>query len=96
MGLTAFAVFIIPWVVLALFLTRAPTVLRLGAAPAPWRPLTHGRDRQPSQPRQTNRYNAGTSDGTGPTGGDKHEPIDIPGDGALGSSVEPTEPGDKV
>ena len=30
MGLTAFAVFVIPWVLLAVFLTRSPSTLRLG------------------------------------------------------------------
>jgi hypothetical protein len=96
MGLAAFIVFVIPWAVAAVFLTRAPTVLRLGAAPAPWRPIPTHRDLAREQRRQTNPRNAQTANGSGSTGGNKHEPLAMRDGAALGPSVEPTEPDDKV
>ncbi|WP_244471794.1 hypothetical protein [Methylobacterium sp. ARG-1] len=92
MGLTAFVVFVVPWVVLAIWLTRSPHLLRLGAPAAPWRPLTKHKDPPRNQHRETSRYNAGTNDGSSPTGGDKHSPMGTPLGGRLSQSVESTEP----
>jgi hypothetical protein len=92
MGLTAFVVFVVPWVVLAVFLTRTPTVLRLGAAPAPWRPLPTHRDRARDERREPNLARAERTGGAGFASGDKHEPLGMTQGGALGPSVEPTEP----
>lgn len=92
MGLTAFIVFVVPWVVMAVFLTRAPTVLRLGAAPAPWRPLPTRRDLSRDQRRGVSQRDARTAGGSDATGRDRHEPLAMPEGGALGPSVEPTEP----
>ncbi|MGH1571299.1 hypothetical protein ACRAWG_12150 [Methylobacterium sp. P31] len=95
MGLTAFIVFVVPWVVLAVFLTRTPTALRLGAAPAPWRPIPTHRDLAREQ-RQTNQRNTQTADGSASATGNKHEPLAMRDGGTLGPSVEPTEPTDKI
>jgi hypothetical protein len=92
MGLTAFIVFVVPWVGLAIWLTRSPNLLRLGAPAAPWRPLTKHADPPRNQRRETGRYNSGANDGSGPTGSDKHSPMGTPQGGRLSQSVEPTEP----
>ncbi|MGU3466402.1 hypothetical protein ACLBXO_16270 [Methylobacterium sp. C33D] len=94
MGLAAFAVFVIPWVLLAVFLTRSPSVLRLGAAPAPWRYIpTHKEmaraDRRAMHPHD--RQGAG-----GVSNRDRPGRNDPPAGGALGTSAEPTEPDDKL
>ncbi len=65
MGLTAFVVFVVPWVLLAVFLTRAPTVLRLGAAPAPWRALPTHRELARAHRRETHPHDTRTSDSSG-------------------------------
>ncbi|KQS75497.1 MULTISPECIES: hypothetical protein [unclassified Methylobacterium] len=96
MGLTAFAVFVIPWVLLAVFLTRSPSTLRLGTASAPWRSIpTHKEmaraDRHALHPHG---QRAGETDGV--SGRDQRGRTDPPAGGALGTSVEPTEPDDKL
>lgn len=100
MGLTAFAVFVVPWMLLAAWLFTLPSAIRLGAPSTPWRPLYRfpdtSRDQHPSRQQEFNSYKRGAQSGSGPTGGDKHEPISKPGSGALGTSVEATEPDDKV
>ncbi|MCJ2067583.1 hypothetical protein MKK75_01990 [Methylobacterium sp. J-030] len=53
MGLTAFIIFVVPWVLLVTFLTRAPTVLRLGAAVAPWRAIPTRREEAREQRHQS-------------------------------------------
>ncbi len=96
MGLTAFVVFVVPWVVLALFLTRIPTALRLGAAPAPWRYIPTRKEWAQAGRRETHPHDARTSDSGGISNQDRHGLADPPQGGALGNSVEPTEPDDKV
>jgi hypothetical protein len=96
MGLTAFVVFVVPWVVLAVFLTRAPTVLRLGAAPAPWRPIPTRKELSGADRRATHPHETRTAGSGGLFNRDRHNPADAPRGGALGTSVEPTEPDDKV
>lgn len=99
MGLTAFIVFVVPWMLLAAWLFRLPSAIRLGAPSAPWRPLTNFPGPARDQRREINLHNSVSNDGSGRTGGDKHTPIamhDGHDGGALGSSVEPTEPADKV
>ena len=100
MGLTAFIVFVVPWMLLAAWLFTLPNAIRLGAPATPWRPLYRfpntTPDQHPNRQRQFNSYKRGAFDGTGPTGGSKHEPISEPASGGLGTSVEPTEPDDKV
>jgi hypothetical protein len=96
MGLTAFVVFVVPWVVLAVFLTRSPTILRLGAAPAPWRPLPTRKELSGAERRATHPHDTRTAASGGLSNRDRHDPADAPRGGALGTSVEPTEPDDKV
>lgn len=82
MGLTAFAVFIVPWLLLAIWLFRLPSAIRLGAPSAPWRPLTPGRDWFREQERRENiRRNMAN-----------YKPNAIPHGGALGAGIEDTEP----
>ena len=95
MGLTAFAVFVLPWALLAVFLTRAPSALRLGTEPAPWRALPTKRELAQAHRRETHPHDARTSDGAS-SSRDQRGPADPPQGGALGTSVEPTEPDDKV
>ena len=73
MGLAAFAFFIVPYMLLAIWLFRLPSALRLGVPPTPWRPLTQYPEPPHDQRTQTNPYNSGDHDGSGATGGDKHE-----------------------
>ncbi|MBA9063361.1 hypothetical protein GGQ91_002756 [Methylobacterium fujisawaense] len=96
MGLTAFVVFVVPWVVLAVYFTRTPTALRLGAAPAPWRPLPTHRELAQAQRQATHPNHGRNPDHGGILNRDGHGPVDLPRGGALGTSVEPTEPDDKV
>lgn len=95
MGLTAFVVFVLPWALLAVFLTRAPTALRLGTEPAPWRALPTKRELARAHRRETHPQDTRTSD-SAPSSRDQHGPADPPQGGALGTSVEPTEPDDRV
>lgn len=83
MGLTAFCVFVLPWALAALLLTRAPAALRLGAPAAPWRPLPTRREAAREERRQTHPARSGL--GTQAQGQKPHG-------GALGPSMEPTEP----
>jgi len=58
MSLAAFVIFVVPWVALAVLFTRAPSVLRLGATPEPWRDLPTHRElarayRHETQPHDT-------------------------------------------
>lgn len=82
MGLTAFVIFVVPWVLLTVWLTRSPSVIRLGAPSAPWRQLPPSRDWLQEQERRANirrkmaEYKSNTT-----SHGD-----------ALGTSVEDTEP----
>jgi hypothetical protein len=93
MGLTAFIVFVVPWMLFAAWLFTLPSAIRLGAPSAPWRPLTTGgRDWSHDQQREVARDNRDVRDGSGPAGGAKHEPMAMPEGGALRPSVEPTEP----
>jgi len=93
MGLTAFVVFVAPWMALAVWLFRLPSAIRLGAPSAPWRPLPHGRDwLQEQQRRENNRRNTAIAVGASSTGGNKHKSVPMRDGGALGPSVEDTEP----
>lgn len=94
MGLTAFVVFVVPWVLLAVFLTRTPTALRLGTAPAPWRALPTHRELAQAHRRETHPHASRSPEGSAGRAG--HGPADPPQGGALNTSVEPTEPDDKV
>lgn len=96
MGLAAFVVFVVPWVVLAVYFTRAPTVLRLGAAPAPWRALPTHRELAQAHRQATHPNHGRNPDHGAISNRDGHGPTDSPHGGALGTSVEPTEPDDKV
>lgn len=96
MGLTAFIVFVVPWMLLAAWLFTLPSAIRLGAPSTPWRPLYNLAGPARDHGREASRSDRGAPDGSGPTGGDKHKPISNPEGGGLGSSVEPTEPDDKV
>ena len=96
MGLIAFIGFVVPWMIFAAWMFRLPSAIRLGALSTPWRPLTDFAGPARDQQHEINPHNSGRNDGSGRTGGDKHTPIKIPGDGTLGTSVEPTEPTDKV
>ncbi|MCJ2103223.1 hypothetical protein [Methylobacterium sp. E-046] len=96
MGLIAFIGFVVPWMIFAAWMFRLPSAIRLGAPSTPWRPLTDFAGPARDQRRETNPYNSGRNDGSGRTGGDKHSPIGMAGGGALGTSVEPTEPTDKI
>ncbi|MDP4006508.1 hypothetical protein [Methylobacterium sp. NEAU K] len=96
MGLTAFVVFVVPWVMLAVFLTRAPSVLRLGAVSAPWRYIPTRKEWAQDDRRATHPHDTRTSDTGGISNQDRHGPADPPQAGALGTGMEPTEPDDKV
>ncbi|MCJ2070792.1 hypothetical protein MKK75_18685 [Methylobacterium sp. J-030] len=100
MGLTAFIVFVVPWMLLAAWLFTLPNAIRLGAPSTPWRPLYRFPDtsggQHPNQQQSFNSYKRGAHDGSEPTSGNKHEPIAKPQGGGLGTSVEQTEPDDKV
>ena len=74
MGLAAFVFFVVPWIVLAVWLFRLPSALRMGAPSTPWRPLTQFPDPPRDQRSETNPANSGHNDGTHLTGGDKHTP----------------------
>jgi hypothetical protein len=88
MGLAAFVVFVVPWVLLAVFLTRSPRALRLGAPAAPWRPIPTRRDLA----REANARSARTSGSSGSAARGQHPAMDPSRGGALGPSSEPTEP----
>lgn len=75
MGLAAFLFFIVPWMALAFWLFRLPSALRFGTPATPWRALTDYPDPLRDQRYETNPYNTGANDGSGPTGGDKHSPF---------------------
>lgn len=100
MGLTAFVVFVVPWMLLAAWLFTLPSAIRLGAPSTPWRPLypfpDRSSDQHPNRQQQVNTYKRGAHVGSGPNSGAKHEPTSKLGSGALGTSVEATEPDDKV
>ncbi len=96
MGLTAFAVFVLPWALLAVFLTRSPTALRLGAEPAPWRTLPTHRELARAHRRKTHPHDTRTSEHSGAATRDQDGQNGAPQGGALGMSVEPTEPDDKI
>ncbi|MCJ2020815.1 hypothetical protein MKK84_25905 [Methylobacterium sp. E-065] len=100
MGLTAFVVFVVPWMVLAAWLFTLPSAIRLGAPSTPWRQLYRfpdtSRDQHPNRQQEVNSYKRGAHVGSGLTGGDKHEPVSKPTAGVLGTSVEATEPDDKI
>ena len=82
MGLTAFVVFVVPWMLLAVWLFRLPSAIRLGAPSAPWRQLTPGRTWLQEQERRENiRRNLAS-----------YKPNEMPDGGALGSGSEDTEP----
>ena len=82
MDLTMFLVFVAPWMVFAVWLTRSPSAIRLGAPSAPWRQLTPSRDwLEEQQRRATIRRNMAN-----------YKPNALPHGGALGTSVEDTEP----
>lgn len=96
MGLAAFVVFVLPWALLAVFLTRSPTALRLGTAPAPWRPLPTHRELARAHRRETHPHDTRVARSGGTSSQDRPGPTDAPRNGALGMSVEPTEPDDKI
>jgi hypothetical protein len=92
MGLTAFVVFVVPWMFFAVWLSRSPSAIRLGAPSAPWRQLTPGRNwLQEQDRRETIRRNAVAYAGSGPTGGNAHGSAPMRDGGTLGSSVEDVE-----
>ena len=88
MGLTAFIVFVVPWVLFATFFNRVPNVLRLGAATAPWRYIPTRREKAREARRQSD---ARTAERVGSASGGKPTATMANG-GSLGTSVEPTEP----
>lgn len=92
MGLTAFLVFIVPWALLALWLTRTPTALRLGAPAAPWRVIPTHRDLARAQRSETNPHGKRAADSSGSTNGGRLDRTEMSDGGALHTSVEPTEP----
>ena len=96
MGLTAFIVFMVPWMLLAAWLFTLPSAIRLGAPSTPWRPLYNLAGPARDHGREANNNNRGTRDGSVSMGGNKHEPMSKPGSGGLGTSVEQTEPDDKI
>lgn len=100
MGLTAFIVFVVPWMLLAAWLFTLPSAIRLGAPSTPWRPLYRfpntSPDEHPGKQRQFNSYKRGAHNGSGPIVGDKNDPTSAPKSSGLGTSVEATEPDDKV
>ncbi|MCJ2019489.1 hypothetical protein MKK84_18960 [Methylobacterium sp. E-065] len=75
MGLAAFVFFVVPWMVLAFWLFRLPSAVRLGTSATPWRALTDYPDPPRDQRHEVNSYNSGVNDGAGKTGGDKHGPL---------------------
>lgn len=77
MGLAAFAFFIVPYMLLAVWLFRLPSALRLGVPPTPWRPLTQFPEPPHDQRTEINTANSEGHDGSQATGGDKHEPIAV-------------------
>ena len=102
MGLTAFALFVVPWMLLAVWLFSLPSAIRLGAPSAPWRPLASGREwfdeqqrREAIRDQQLHRNNhrdTASAVGSGSVSGIMHEPYVMPDGGALGSLPEHTEP----
>lgn len=96
MGLTAFIVFVVPWMLLAAWLFTLPSAIRLGAPSTPWRPLYNLAGPARGQQREVDRHNRGAHGGSGTTSGYEHGPISKPEGGALGTSAEPTEPDDKI
>lgn len=74
MGLAAFVFFIVPWMLAAAWLFRLPSALRMGTNTTPWRPLTQFPDPARDQQAETPAHHAGSADGTGATGGNKHTP----------------------
>lgn len=101
MGLTAFVVFVVPWMLLAGWLFRLPSAIRLGAPPASWRPLTPGRDwlleqqrRQTIREQQLRESSSRKTDsdtGAGSANGNQHDPDVMSNGGAL-PSLEDNEP----
>jgi hypothetical protein len=83
MGLTAFALFVVPWMLLAVWLFTLPSAIRLGAPSAPWRPLAAGREQLEDQQRREaiRERQLRESDSRNMLRG-----------GALGSGTEETEP----
>lgn len=82
MGLTAFVVFVVPWMLLAVWLFSLPSSIRLGASSAPWRQLTPGRTWLHEQERRENiRRNLAS-----------YKPNAMSHGGALGSGDADTEP----
>lgn len=96
MGLTAFIVFVVPWMAAAVLLTRAPTALRLGAPAAPWRPLPEPWDVARQQHRDTHPHTPRSASSAGSAPQDIGGKGERPHGGALGPSMEPTEPTDKL
>ena len=102
MGLTAFALFVVPWMLLAVWLFSLPSAIRLGAPSAPWRPLALGREKFDEQQRRaairdqqlrwSDRRETTSSVGSGSTGGITREPHVMPDGGGLGSLPKETEP----
>ena len=74
MGLAAFVFFVVPWMLLAAWLFRLPSALRMGVPPTPWRPLTQFPEPPHDQRGETNPFNSGENDGSNAHGGDKHPP----------------------
>lgn len=83
MGLTAFAIFVVPWMLLAVWLFSLPSAIRLGAPSTPWRPLTSGRERFQDQQRRDEIRERQLRES---------ESRGMPNGGALGSGTEETEP----
>ena len=93
MDLTMFLVFVSPWMLFALWLTRSPSAIRLGAPSAPWRQLPRSRDwLQEQERREAIRQKALAYVRPGSAGETKHELQASSSGGALGTSVEDTEP----
>lgn len=92
MGLAAFVVFVVPWVLLAVWLTRTPTALRLGAPAAPWRVIPTHRDLARAQRYDSKPHSARTGAASKAAGGDSGKSSGTSGGGSLHGSVEPTEP----
>jgi len=82
MGLTAFVVFVVPRMLLAVWLFRLPIAIRLGAPSAPWRQLTPSRTWLQERERREKIHLRLK----------KYKPNSMSHGGALGSGSEDTEP----
>lgn len=76
MGLTAFVVFVVPWMLVAAWAFRSPDGFRLGLPATPWRPLTDFPPPQRDQRRQV-ETSAVPTGASSETADDKHRPLQL-------------------